>query len=80
MNINLQLDAAAERQKSLGRLVDNSPVIVFLWRIEPGQWPVEVVSASVQGLLGYTAEDFMSARVSWPGITHPKDVPRLEID
>ena len=78
MNINLQLDAAAERQKSLGRLVDNSPVIVFLWRIEPGQWPVEVVSASVQGLLGYTAEDFMSARVSWPGITHPKDVPRLE--
>jgi PAS domain S-box-containing protein len=66
------------RFEALGRLIDASPVVIFMWRIEPGHWPVEVVSANVQELLGYSAEDFTSGRVSWPGITHPEDVPRLE--
>jgi PAS domain S-box-containing protein len=78
MKAEQQSDAEHKRLEAMGTLIDGSPVVIFLWRIEQGHWPVEVVSASVQGLLGYTPEDFTSGRVSWPGITHPEDVSRLE--
>jgi PAS domain S-box-containing protein len=68
----------AERLRELEQLVNRSPVMVFLWRIAEG-WPVEFVSDNV-AQLGYTAADLMSGRVSWVGITHPEDVPRLEAE
>ncbi len=61
-------------------IVNRSPTLVFVWRVAPGGWPVEFVSDNVEQVLGYTADDFMSGRVSWPGITHPDDVPRLEAE
>jgi len=60
-------------------IVNSSPVVAFLWRNSP-HFPVEFVSANVEDLLGYTAEDFTSGRVSWPGITHPEDDARLRDD
>lgn len=57
-------------------IVESSPAIIFRWRIEAG-WPVEYVSRNV-AQLGYTRQDILSGRVSWPAITHPGDVPRLE--
>lgn len=71
----------AERSlQELQDIINRSPVLVFLWRVTPGIWPVELVSDNVERALGYTAEDLMSGRVSWPGITHPEDVPRLEAE
>jgi len=67
---------ALDAPKELKGIINGSPVFVFLWRLAEG-WPVDFVSDSVSRL-GYTAEDFVSGRVSWPGITHPDDVPRLE--
>jgi PAS domain S-box-containing protein len=52
--------------------------MVLLWRIAE-DWPVEFVTENISRL-GYTAEDFISQRVSWPGITHPDDGPRLEAE
>ena len=60
----------------LESIILSSPFIVFKWKIAPG-WPVEYVSPNIS-LFGYTPSDFMEGRVSWPGITHPDDVPRLE--
>ncbi len=57
-------------------IINRSPVVVFLWRVAKG-WPVDFVSDNVSHY-GYTPDDFTSGRVSWPGITHPDDVPRLE--
>lgn len=62
--------------RQLEELINRSPVMVFLWRVEDG-WPVEYVSQNVSQL-GYSAEDFTTGLVSWPGITHPDDTPRLE--
>ncbi len=72
------LNAAMNRLKELESMVNRSPAVVFLWRLTEG-WPVEFVSENVRQF-GYTAEDFLSGRVSWPGITHPDDVPRLEAE
>ena len=52
--------------------------MVFLWRVAPG-WPVDFVSDNVIQF-GYTKYDLISGRVSWVGITHPHDVPRLEAE
>ncbi|MCD6307933.1 MAG: PAS domain S-box protein, partial [Candidatus Latescibacteria bacterium] len=57
-------------------IVNRSPAVVFLWRVAEG-WPVEFVSENVRHY-GYTPDDFTSGGASWPGITHPEDVPRLE--
>jgi PAS domain S-box-containing protein len=49
--------------------------MVLLWSAAP-DWPVEYASDNVRQL-GYEPDDFISGRVSWPGITHPEDAPRL---
>ncbi|MGE5609324.1 MAG: ATP-binding protein [Bacillota bacterium] len=59
-------------------IVNRSPAVAFLWRVADG-WPVDFVSQSVSQF-GYTAEEFLAGQVSWPGITHPDDVPRLEAE
>lgn len=66
------------KSRDLERIVNRSPAVVFLWRVAEG-WPVEFVSDNISQF-GYTAADLMSGRVSWPGITHPDDVPRLEAE
>jgi PAS domain S-box-containing protein len=72
------LKEALSRLKELESIINRSPAVVFLWRAAEG-WPVEFVSENVRQF-GYTAEDFTSGRISWPGVTHPDDVPRLEAE
>lgn len=55
-------------------------MFVFVWRLAPNDWPVEYVSDNVKQVLGYTADDFISGRASWLGITYPEDIPRLETE
>ncbi|MBW2090801.1 MAG: PAS domain-containing protein [Deltaproteobacteria bacterium] len=63
--------------KELEFMLHGSPAVTFIWRVAEN-WPVDFVTNNVQAILGYSAEDFLSGRVSWVGITHPEDVPRLE--
>jgi diguanylate cyclase (GGDEF)-like protein/PAS domain S-box-containing protein len=62
----------------LEAIVNRSPIMVFLWRDDPA-YPVEYASKNVLQL-GYSAEDFLEGRVSWPAITHPDDGTRLEAE
>jgi len=66
----------AEELRLVLDILERSPAIVFRWVIEEG-WPVEYVSRNIKQL-GYTQEDMLSGKVSWPGITHPDDLARLE--
>lgn len=59
----------------LERIINRSPVVVFLWRAVEG-WPVEFVSDNVQQF-GYHVEDFYSGRVLYKDIIHPDDLPRV---
>ncbi|MBU0762338.1 MAG: PAS domain S-box protein, partial [Candidatus Altiarchaeota archaeon] len=67
---------ALKEKAEVVNIINRSPVMVFLWRIAPG-WPVEYASENVMQM-GYTSKDFTSGKVSWVGITHPEDIPRLE--
>ena len=74
-----QCRQTGQRLDELTGLINRSSAVVMRWRVEPGAWPVEYASEGVRQF-GYTPEDFTSGRVSWPGITHPDDVPRLEAE
>ena len=71
---------AERRLRALEDVVNRSPVLVLVWRVAPGRWPVEFVSSNVERVLGYTADELTSGHISWPDITHPDDVPRLEAE
>jgi len=75
-----QLRTALEEMERYKSIVSKSRVLAIVWRVAPGVWPVEFVSDNVVEVLGCTADDLMSGRVTWPGITHPEDVPRLEAE
>ena len=65
-----------ERRKDLEEIVNHSPVVIFLWRNEPG-WPVEMVSENVL-IFGYSANDFISERIHYADIIHADDLSRIE--
>ena len=65
-----------QKLKDFESVVNRSPAVIFLWRAEQ-DGPIEFVSDNVRQF-GYTAEDFISGRVSWRSVVHPEDVPSLD--
>ncbi|MDW8031926.1 MAG: diguanylate cyclase [Aquificaceae bacterium] len=58
-------------------LLSSGPVVFFQCKKEKGL-PVEFISQNVAELLGYTAEDFLSGRVSYGELVHPEEVERFK--
>ena len=69
------LRAALARREELERIVNRSPSVVVLWRIEPG-WPVEFVSQSISQF-GFAAEDFTDGRRNFTELIYPEDLERV---
>ena len=68
-----------QREKALREaysIINRSPAVVFLWKNSEG-WPVEFVSDNVKVLFGYTAEEFISGKVSYATTVHPDDLDRV---
>ncbi len=65
------------RPSDLQAILDRSPAVIIVWQMADGA-PVEFISASIERLLGYTVEDFLSGDVSWHSVIHPDDLPRLK--
>ncbi|MBN2170197.1 MAG: response regulator [Candidatus Krumholzibacteriota bacterium] len=72
------LSRMARRRAELERIVNHSPVVVFLRRAEPG-WPVEFVSDNVRRF-GYGPEDFYAGRISYADLVHPEDLARVRAE
>jgi len=68
-----RLEAA---QRETHAIIEQSPMVVFIWKNEEG-WPVEFVSANVERILGYTADDFQSGSIRYEGIVHEEDAERV---
>jgi two-component system sensor histidine kinase UhpB len=69
--------AVLQRLRAFETAVNQGSAVIFRWKIGPGEWNVDMVTDNVRQF-GYEAEELLSGDVSWPGITHPEDVPRLE--
>jgi PAS domain S-box-containing protein len=70
------------KEEVLEKIINNGPVIAFLWRAEntpEEKWPVEYVSDNIC-LLGYTVDDFVSGSLLYADIVHPDDLPEVETE
>jgi PAS domain S-box-containing protein len=70
--------ALLERQRALEAVINNSPVVVFLWKAEK-YWPTLYVSENVRQF-GYSPEDFISGKVLYGKIIHPEDLLLVELE
>lgn len=68
-------DEALERQRILETVIDNSPIMAFLWTPEK-DWPAKYVSENVTQL-GYSAEEFLTGRIMYANIVHSEDIDRV---
>ncbi len=57
-------------------IINRSPAVTFLWKNAEG-WPVEFVSDNVIKLFGYTAEEFISGKISYEKTIDPHDIERV---
>ncbi len=71
----LILGEALERQKILESVINNSPVIAFLW--DPNDnWLTKYVSENITQL-EYSAEDFLTGRIMYADLIHSEDINRV---
>ena len=70
------LQAALEKEESLRMMINNSHVVLFLWKNE-NKWPVEFVSENV-AKFGYAIEDFTSGRVAYKDLIYSEDLEEVE--
>ncbi len=69
-------EKAKEALREAHNIINRSPAVAFLWKNAEG-WPVEFVSDNVYALLGYTAEELTSGKVSYAETLHPDDLERV---
>ncbi len=67
---------AEEALRRADSIIRTSPAVAFMWRNDEG-WPVEFISDNVIELFGYTAEEFISAKVAYSDVVHPDDLERV---
>ncbi|MDD3951183.1 MAG: transporter substrate-binding domain-containing protein [Desulfobacterales bacterium] len=72
------LIAAYSKREELEFIINHSPVIVWLWKAEPG-WPVEYVSDNI-AQYGYSPDAFTSGRIAYVSIVHPDDFSRISTE
>ncbi|MFW6333507.1 MAG: PAS domain S-box protein, partial [Thermodesulfobacteriota bacterium] len=68
--------AAENALRIANDIIVRSPVAAFMWKNETG-WPVEYASANVESIFGWSAEDFLSAKILYLNVIHPEDLERV---
>ena len=66
-----------QKYKKANAIVNHSHIVLFQRKNIDG-WPMEYVSANVFELCGYTAEEFITHKVSYSGMIHPEDRDKIE--
>ncbi len=69
----LQTEEAWRRANTI---LGMSQAATFLWRNE-AEWPIEFASGNVNGLFGYTTEEFMTDQVTYADIIHANDLDHV---
>ncbi|WP_406671439.1 PAS domain S-box protein [Methanolobus sp. ZRKC4] len=71
-----ELRHSNEMQQALGNIVNSSPLVVFLWKVEHN-WPVEFVSENIRQF-GYSSDEFISGTLLYGDIIHPDDLIKVQ--
>jgi two-component system cell cycle sensor histidine kinase/response regulator CckA len=74
-DITQQKKALKELEETY-KIINGSPAIVFLWKNAKGR-PVQFVTSNVINTFGYSADDFISGKISYEQVIHPDDHARV---
>ncbi len=74
--VRYDIAGSNDTARMLRTLLGNLDGMVYRCR-DDSLWSMEFVSEGCMGLTGYTAEDFLSGRVSYEGITFHEDRQRV---
>jgi PAS domain-containing protein len=61
----------------LQQILQKSKNVLFTWQNTPG-WSVAFVSENVSRVFGYTAEDFLTNKITYEQCVHPDDVAQVK--
>lgn len=80
MDYARQLENSNKLKEEMEQIINNSPVIVFLWKYEEG-WPIEFVSENITRF-GYKIEDLISTskKTFYSDIVCPEDRKKVADD
>ncbi len=76
-SVKAELERIRKRLEEEENLFSGGPVVVFKWKAEEYNIPVEYVSPNVKDVFGYEAEEFMNGKVMYDDIIHPDDRERV---
>ena len=65
-----------EDRELTNSIINASPAVAFVWK-NTSNWPTQFVSENVINLLGYSAQEFITGKVTYKNIIHPDDVERV---
>ena len=54
-------------------------IVFFVWN-NMDDWPVEFISHSITGILGYTPDDFISGKIKYADLIHLDDIERVQFE
>lgn len=71
-----QIKQAEKARDEAYKIINNSPMVAFIWKNETG-WPVEFVTDNIETVLGYQAHELLSGAIQYEQLIHPEDRERV---
>lgn len=71
-----QIKQAEKARDEAYKIINNSPMVAFIWKNETG-WPVEFVTDNIETVLGYQAYELLSGTIQYELLIHPEDRERV---
>jgi PAS domain S-box-containing protein len=71
-------EALIESEKRLNTLLDQSPAIIYSWRITNGHPHFTYINPNITRVLGYEIDELMEHLDFWKSRFHPDDLPSLD--
>lgn len=74
-----QIKQAEKARDEAYKIINNSPMVAFIWKNETG-WPVEFVTDNIETVLGYQAHELLSGTIQYERLIHPEDLERVMLE
>lgn len=71
-----QIKQAEKARDEAYKIINNSPMVAFIWKNETG-WPVDFVTDNIETVLGYQAHELLSGTIQYEWLIHPEDRERV---
>lgn len=76
-NTELHLQESLKTLQQINDIINKTNSMIFAWKNNQGNWPIEYVTENVERILGYKVSDFISGQIFYEQIIHPDDLSKI---